>query len=117
MANDAHILQQLENVTTGLLFMSESDFPFELIQWTGMAEITPDFIRTVTGESKDCPVQEIEVDDFLSSGLYQPLLLVLRSQLLEVRAYKVGRINMPVYLVGRSGEGSWLGVVTRVVQT
>ena len=117
MANDAQILQQLANVTAGLLFMSESDFPFELIEWTGMDEITPDFIRTVTGETKDCPVQEIDVDDFLSSGLYQPLLVVLRSQLLDLKAYKVGRINMPVYLVGRSSEGSWLGVATRVVQT
>ena len=117
MANDTQVLQDLENVTAGLLFMSESDFPFELIKWTGMAEITPDFIRTVTAETKDCPVQEIDVDDFLSSGLYQPLLVVLRSQLLDLKAYKVGRINMPVYLVGRSREGSWLGVATRVVQT
>lgn len=117
MTNDAQILQQLRKATAGLLFMSESDYPFELIQWPGTAEITPEFLRTVAGESKDSPVQEIEVEDFLTSGLYQPLLLVLQCQLADVKAYKVGRINMPVFLVGRSSDGSWLGAVTRVVQT
>lgn len=118
MANsDAQILQQLANATAGLLFMSESDYPFELIHWEGAAEITPDFLRKVSGESNDSPVQQIEIEDFLASGLYQPILLLLRSQLSDVKAYKVGRINMPVYLVGRSSDGSWLGVSTRVVQT
>jgi hypothetical protein len=97
--------------------MSESDHPFELIQWDGTSEMTPTFIRKVAGAPKDCPIQEIDAGDFLSSGLYQPLLLVLRSQLTELKAYKVGRINMPVFLVGRSSEGTWLGVATRVVQT
>ncbi len=115
--NDTQILEQLRRATAGLLFMSESDYPFEVIQWDGSAELTPAFIRSVTGEAADCPVHEMEAEDFLTSGRYQRILLALQKHLSQLKAYKVGRINMPVYLVGRSSEGSWLGVSTRVVET
>jgi hypothetical protein len=34
-----------------------------------------------------------------------------------VMAYRVGTVNVAVYVVGRSPEGHWLGVSTRVVET
>lgn len=115
--SDEQILESLTRASAGLLFMSESDYPFELIRWEGTTEPTSDLIRSLAGESGDCPVQEIKVDDFLQSGRYQLLLSVLRQHLSDLRGYKVGRINMPVYLIGRSSEGSWLGLSTRVVET
>jgi hypothetical protein len=115
--SNEEILESLSRAAAGLLFMSESDYPIEVLQWEGAQELTPDFIRSLTDEAEDCPVQEIEVEDFLRSGRYQRLLLALQSQLSTLKAYKVGRINMPVYLVGRSSEGSWLGLATRVVET
>ena len=115
--DDEEILKRLSQAAAGLLFMSESDYRFELILWAGPKELTPDFIRSITGETEDCPVQELEVEDVLSAGRYQRLLMALQSQLSNLKAYKVGRINMPVYLVGRSREGSWLGLSTRVVET
>lgn len=115
--SNEEIVENLSRAAAGMLFMSESDYAFEVIQWEGSQELTPDFIRSLTGEAEDCPVQEIEVEDFLTAGRYQRLLLALQSQLSTLKAYKVGRINMPVYLVGRSSEGSWLGLATRVVET
>ena len=117
MENDKQVIDMLTRAASGLLYMSESDYPFEIIQWEGSTEITPDFVRSVSGESADSPVQEIEVETFLSSGRYQRLLLALTQQLSDLRGYKVGRINVPVYLVGRSSEGGWLGLSTRVVET
>lgn len=117
MGNDQQVIDMLTRAASGLLYMSESDYPFEIIQWEGSTEITPDFIRSLSGESADSPVLEIDVETFLNSGRYQRLLSVLSQQLSELRGYKVGRINMPVYLVGRSSEGSWLGLSTRVVET
>ncbi len=116
-ANTQHVMERLSQAAAGLLFMSESDYPFEFIQWDGASEPTADFIRKIAGEAIDSPVQELEAEQFLHSGRYQRLLLVLQHELSDLRAYKVGRINMPVYVVGRSREGSWLGVATRVVET
>ena len=115
--NNENILNQLSQAVEGLLFMSESDYPFELIQWDGPTEPSAEFICKVAGEAKDCQVQMLEVEMFLNSGRYQKLLSALQHELSDLRAYKVGRINMPVYVVGRSREGSWLGVATRVVET
>lgn len=116
-ADNQQVLERLSQAAAGLLFMSESDYPFELIQWDGTTEPTPDFIRAVAGEAGDSPVQMLEVEQFLNSGRYQRLLLALQNELSDLRAYKVGRMNMPVYVVGRSREGNWLGVATRVVET
>ena len=57
------------------------------------------------------------VEDFLIAENYRNILQVLSQNLADSKAYKVGRINMPVYVVGRSKRGNWLGVSTRVVQT
>ena len=116
-ADNQHALERLSQAAAGLLFMSESDYPFELIEWEGPDEPTADFIRNLAGEAEDAPVQRLEVEQFFNSGRYQRLLLALQHELSDLRAYKVGRINMPVYVVGRSREGSWLGVATRVVET
>jgi hypothetical protein len=118
MANDdARILEQLKRATAGLLFMSESDYPFELVQWEGPTDLTPEFLCRVSGEPAGCSVQELEVQDFLTAERYRRLVDVITDNLVEPKAYKVGRINMPVYVVGRSAGGKWLGVSTRVVQT
>jgi hypothetical protein len=115
--NDAQILEQLKRATAGLLFMSESDYPFELIQWEGPTDLTSEFLCRVSGEPADCSVQELGVRDFLTAERYRRLVDVITDNLVEPKAYKVGRINMPVYVVGRSAGGNWLGVSTRVVQT
>ena len=109
-------MEELRKASSGLFYLSESDYPFELIRWDGCSEITPEFIRSITGEPTDCPIQETDVNTFLS-GRYQKLAQLLKANLLDLKVYKVGRINMPVYVVGRSPEGSWLGLSTRVVET
>ena len=114
---DEQILDQLKRASAGLLFMSESDYPFEVIYWQDIPAVTSEFIRTLTGEAEDCPVQELEVENFLTAERYKNVLEVLTVNLSNPKAYKVGRINMPVYVVGRSPSGRWLGVSTRVVET
>jgi len=115
--DDLQIIEQLKRASAGLLFMSESDYPFEVIHWEGLTDLTHDFLCRLTGESEDCKVKEMEVEDFLLNEKYRNILEVLSQNLAEPKAYKVGRINMPVYVVGRSKRGNWLGVSTRVVQT
>ncbi len=115
--NNTQILKQLKRATEGLLFMSESDYPFEIVQWEGLTDLTDDFLCKVSGEPEDCHVEEMKIEDFLTAERYRNIVQVLSENLTDTKAYKVGRINMPVYLVGKSAVGTWLGVSTRVVQT
>jgi hypothetical protein len=35
----------------------------------------------------------------------------------DIRVFKVGRVNLDVYVVGRTKEGDWAGVQTKAVET
>ena len=131
MQNEQDLIDRLGETTKGLLFMSESDFPFEIVSWD--QETTPEFLRQQAGAEPDVPVAEQSVTDFFSvtageqdwkaesaraeAKRYQALIKLLNDNLADVRVYRVGRINMAVYVVGRSASGKTIGVSTRVVET
>ena len=117
LAKDENLLEEIKKASAGLLVMSESDYPFEVIQWDGSTEINPDFLLGLTNEPAGSRVEETSVEQFLANGRFEHLERFLRKHLTDLKVYKVGRINIPVYIVGRSSEGNWLGLSTRVVQT
>ena len=131
--SDDELAEELQAATDGLLFMSESDYPFAVIRWKGSDEITPDYLRRVAKVDAESPVAEVTLSDFFGTAAgeqdwkgeaelatarrYQELVRLLEGELEAVRAYRVGEINIAVYAVGRSSEGNWMGVSTRVVET
>jgi hypothetical protein len=133
MKSDKEIIEELKQLTDGLLWMSESDYPFETFLWEGMPEISPRFLRGLSGQTEDAPVEIVSVDDFFRVALseeswraeesrqearrYQRLVQTLKDNLEEPKVYRVGNINIPVYIVGRNRTGNWLGLSTRVVET
>jgi len=140
MKSDEQVCGGLEEATRGLLFMSESDYPFEVVRWEGIEEVTPEYLRRVAGQDATAaaagaaaPVEERTVAEFFRVAAgeqewkgeadialakrYQSLVRLLEENLTDVKVYRVGEINIGVYVVGRSSEGNWLGVSTRVVET
>jgi hypothetical protein len=131
--SDTEIISDLEQAAQGLLFMSESDFPFRIVRWEGLREITAQYLREVSGQSTDAPVQALSVDDFFRAATteregqsaealdtvnrFRKLLGLLKDDLEEVKIYKLGTIDVPVYIVGRSPAGTWMGLSTRVIET
>ena len=133
MPSDEELIAELERAAAGLLFMSESDYPFETLKWEGLSEVTPPFLRELTGRSADTPVDTKSVDDFFHVAMseqawkgereladarrYQALVRLLKENLDDLRVYRVGEIDIPVFIVGRSQTGSWIGLSTRVIET
>jgi hypothetical protein len=129
---DEQIIEELREATRGLTFMSESDYPFEVFQW-GAAEPTQEFLRGLTGETSDVPVEtttaalffrvaasEAEwknAEQLKEARRFQALLRLLEQNLKDLKVFRVGVINIPVYVAGRGASGNWLGVSTRVVET
>ena len=130
--NDAQLLEKLREATRGLTYMSESDYPLEVFDW-GAAEPTPEFLRGLDGSGADAPVETRTAADFFrvaasepdwkgaeeraAAKRFQALRRLLEENLTDLKVFRVGAVNMPVYLAGRSAGGSWLGVSTRVVET
>ena len=99
--------------------MSESDYPFEIIRWDGqIGAITAEYLRHVSGVPAEAPIEETNVDNFLQmSGQFRGLAALLKKSLRDLKVYKIGTISIPVYIVGQSDEGNWLGLSTRLIQT
>ena len=129
---DEQLLNELREATRGLTFMSESDYPFEVFDW-GKAEPTPEFLRGLAGGGADAPVETRTAAQFFRAATSEPdwkgadelavakrfqaLLRLLEKNLSDVKVFRVGTVNIPVYVAGRSADGTWLGVSTRVVET
>lgn len=133
MKTDEQLMDELVEATNGLTFMSESDYAVEPLRWEGLKEVTPEFLRGLTGHEPSAPVEELPPTEFFRAAVSEPswkgagelatarrfqvLVRLLEESLEGLRVYRVGAINMPVYVVGRSPGGNRLGVKTRVVET
>ena len=127
------LLSDLKEATKGLLFMSESDYPFEIIHWDKTQEITPDFLRKEAKKSANDPVEERSVDEFFKQAAsmqdwhgndekvtaqqYQALVKLLKERLTDLKVYRVGSVNLTVFIVGKDQAGDWVGLSTQVVET
>ncbi|MFL6208781.1 MAG: nuclease A inhibitor family protein [Pyrinomonadaceae bacterium] len=133
MLSDDQLLAELIRATDGLLFMSESDHPFTPVRWSGATELTPATIRHLTGHDEAAPVETRSVDDLFrvaaaepawksapaleTARRYQQLLRLLNEQLTDLRVYRIGRVSLDVYIIGRSAAGNWLGLRTHIIET
>lgn len=133
MKSDEQITAELKQASAKLLMMSESDYPFDVVCWKQTAEPSADFLRRMAAQSPDASVATESIEDFFRAATtehegqsaesrqsveeFRALTQALTKNLRDVRVYKVGTVNMPVYIVGRAPSGHWLGLSTRVVET
>ena len=68
MINDS-ITAQLKEASEGLLFISESDAPFEVVRWKGDGKLTPAQLLQLTGHPPNAPVQVVSVDEFFAPAV------------------------------------------------
>ena len=132
MKSDGQLIEELREATRGLLFMSESDYPFEVFVWGG-AEPSREFLRGLAGRDSSAPVETQGAREFFRAAVSEPewkggaelalarrfraLLRLLETSLSDLKVYRVGAIDVSVYVAGRAPSGNWLGVSTRVVET
>jgi histidine triad (HIT) family protein len=124
----------LRKLTRGLLYMSESDEPFEIVRLEkpagafGAAEAC-----LVTNRSPGCRVQEQSLEDFFSNlaqdrdwhgppekedvRRYRELWHYFRDCLNESTVFQLGEIQVDIIIVGRAADGRWVGVKTRAIET
>jgi len=133
MKSDEQIMGEIESAARGLFRMSESDYPVEPFRLGDAGPPTAPLLRRVAGASHDAVVRAGPAEEFFLSGAFveaaegnfsrapaariDELARALLGNLSDVTVYSVGEINIPVYVLGRSESGSWLGVSTRVVHT
>ena len=127
------IIDQLKAATDGLLFTSESDYPFEVFLWEAIAPVTPEKVVQQTGHPQDTCVEVVEVENFFRVATtesewhteeeketvkrYQSLLKKLQTYLSDMKVYRLGHVEIDVYIVGKTPAGNLAGLSTHVVET
>jgi hypothetical protein len=131
---NSEILEQLKRASDGLLFMSESDYPFEVFLWEGVAPpVTHEIVLQQTSHGQDTPVEVVNIDSFFCRATtpqdwhedaekavvakFQKLLEVIKSNLKNPQVYPLGRIEIDVYIIGTTPTGNLAGLSTKVVET
>jgi hypothetical protein len=81
----------------------------------------------------DLPVTEVELDDFFriateqqdwhgpeeqeTVARFRGLLRILKENLTDIRVYRVGEVEVDVFVIGKTWSGDYAGVSTKVVET
>jgi Nuclease A inhibitor-like protein len=127
----AEIIDLFTHATTDLLWSSESDYPFELVTWKQGVDLTPtelfgelapaQSIETITLAELFEPVLRVE-DWYEAAELaqvrrYTDLFHAIESNLADVRVFRVGEIEIAIYIVGKTPASDLVGLKTHVVET
>ncbi|MGK7935180.1 MAG: nuclease A inhibitor family protein [Xenococcaceae cyanobacterium] len=128
---DRELMIQLSQAVEGLLWLSESDYPWETVYIenvdrieTKLLELTPsnsvtkieireldNFFKRVT-QAKDEDEEELQ-----ESRRYQALVDLLKTHLRDIKVYRVGECEIKVYILGKTELGKVAGLSTMVVET
>lgn len=130
--NNSEILEQLKRATDGLLFMSESEYPFSVFLWEITPEATPEKVSQQTNHPIDTPVKIVGFDDFFQVATteedwhgeeekkivkrFQSLVQMLKENLSNLQVYRLGEIEIDVYVVGETPTGNLAGIATKIVE-
>lgn len=121
------LTDEFASAVNGLLYQSESDYPFEVLvapsQATGV--VTPAELFVILGLSQNTMFEIRTLDQFFSPFLlsgpdgdrYKALRALLEAKVSEPRVIRFDMIQVKVYLVGRSACGEIAGIHTISIET
>jgi hypothetical protein len=128
----AEIIDRLKQATTDLLWSSESDYPFEVVSWELGIELTPTDLFSNIYDT-DLAIESISLTDLFEPVLtiedwyedaelalvdrYTNLLDLINTNLSGVQVFRVGEVEIDVYIIGKTLTGDIIGLKTRSVET
>lgn len=120
----------LQGAASGLMMMSESDYPFTYID-TQAKVIDDSLALQLAGKPQGTPVEKTDLDHLLrnmtnaSSGSVSPQVAqkfqnfasTIKQQLSGLIVYRVGQVQVDVFILGLTPEGNVAGMQTRLIET
>ena len=129
------IFEQLDELVKGLLWMSESDYPFEVFIWEfgkGIS-LNDEIVLKITKHSLETTVKVIEFEVFFRVVItekdwhnaqeaevvrkYKKLVSMMKQCLTDLKVYKLGEVRKDIYIVGKTNTGDYAGVATVSIET
>ncbi len=131
---DTEIFNHLKSATDGLLMMSEAEYPFEAFLWANTTDFpTPEQLLQQTKHPQNTSVEVVPFTDFFRESTteqdwhgeeeknlvakFKKLVETLKINLTNLQVYRLGKIEVDVYIVGQTATGNLAGLATKVVET
>ena len=128
------ITETLQAACASLMFPSESEFPLDVFTWKiDAADLDAPTALRLSGHSAQTPIERVDLEEFFKNVVedqdwhgemekeqtrkFRNLVKVLKSSLSDLRVFRAGKIEIDVYVAGRSAPGEWIGVKTKVIET
>jgi histidine triad (HIT) family protein len=127
------VLAQIQSLTKGLHFVSESEAPLEAVSYAAPAgHITDGALLKLLGEPAGAKVETVELTTFLRNhtaddgvlgdvdlaNRYKALQMFMKQELNDTKVYRVGsEPQIRAYALGRSADGKLAGFKTVLTET
>ncbi|QIR36057.1 nuclease [Tolypothrix sp. PCC 7910] len=129
------ITEKLKQVSNNLLMVSESEYPFEVFFWSGKSKesLTNQKLLQLTGHPQDTAIEIVDLDYFFRNfsqeqewhdeiqkqnvQKFQSLIKTLKDNLTDIKLYRLGTVNIDVYIVGQTLSQELAGISTKLVET
>ena len=131
--DDSELIDRLRQLSKGLLWMSESDYPFETIYWKNQGNLTKKKLLQLSGHDLNTLVEVEQLDRFFVLAIkeqdwheqekkaefkrYRVLLDFLKNYLRDIKVYRVGEVEIDIYIVGRTNSRNLAGLSTKAIET
>lgn len=121
---------KLESAASGLLMMSESDYPFTYFS-SSADTINDDLALQLAGKPAGTTIEVITLDYLFrnmanaesgsvspeEAARFQNLAGTLQQELTDLTVYRVGDVQVDVFITGKTPQGDIAGMHTKLIET
>lgn len=114
----------ISGASAGLIYISETDAGVTPFEGGPAGAVTAADLLAQTGHAADTAVEERGFEEIFARLMrgdaaagFGALKGVLEQNLRDLKVFKVGRIQLDVYIVGLDADGNLSGVQTKAVET
>ena len=116
-----------------LFFVSETDAPVEPVEFPNMTELSPAALREALDRGDEEPVKSADATEFFDrltrpqewhietekevTRRFLHLRDVMENELEDIHLFRVGKVQVEIFVIGRTPGGTIAGVRTRAVET
>ncbi len=125
------VITEIKKAAEGLLFLSESDHPFEIITFSKPNGSVEDHLKKLA--KKDSPVETQTLEYFFrnmsrinegddpeqqtTAKKFQQLQIILNKSLKNIMVYRIGSVQVDAFIIGELPDGSYAGLRTLLIET
>jgi hypothetical protein len=125
-------LQQIQQAAQGLFFLSESDYPFEIVQLEKAGSIENELLR-LANKPASTAIEKTTLDYFLrnmtridadaspeqqeTAQRFINLQKTLKEKLTDIQVYRIGSIQIDAFIIGKLKDASFGGLRTKLIET